>query len=276
MSLGRFVLGLIIAIVLSPPASANDETTASDGINEQLGAYLPADLVFVDQEGDSVAIGELVNKPTILSLVYHTCPSVCRPLLTELAEVLRKVDATPGEDYDIITLSFDENDSPDGSRKLKQEYLSLLDNDFPADSWTFLTGDSASIREFTGAVGFGYRRVDKDFAHPTTLIVVSGEGKICRYLMGSAPAAFRKSDSPVSRFLPADVKLALVEASAGRVAPTIAKFFKFCFSYDPEGRRFALNATRVAGASTLIGVAGLVVFISAAGRRRKREVNKNV
>ncbi len=237
---------------------------AEIGLNEHLGAVVPGDLRFVSETGDTVSLGELVDRPTILTLVYYTCPSICRPLLTEVAGTLAKlgsVDMKPGRDYRVITVSFDEFDSPAGSTRLKDEYYRQLPGAFPRDAWTFLTADSVTIARLTDSVGFGFRRNtdDPNFAHPTTVIVLSPERKITRYLVGA-------------EYLPLDIKLALIEAREGRVGATIVKFYKFCFSYDPSGEKFVLNATRVVGLSTLVGIAAIVVFV-ASGRRRKEKVH---
>lgn len=238
---------------------AGSGDVAKAGIEEQLGGYVPLDLVLVNEDGDSVKIGDLIDRPTIVSLVYYTCPSVCRPLLDEVSDMLGKlqdIDMTPGEDYRVLTISFDETDSPDGSARLKSEYYDRLPDGFPAHAWTFLTGDAESVARFTEAVGFRFRRAGKDFAHPTTLVIVSPDGKITRYMYGA-------------EYLAVDLKMAVLEARRGVVGPTIVRFLKFCFSYDPEGRRFVLNATRIVGASTLIGLLSFVVFLTAAGKRRK-------
>ncbi|HKW15378.1 MAG TPA: SCO family protein [Candidatus Krumholzibacteria bacterium] len=237
--------------------------TLKVGINEKLGAEVPGDISFVDERGDTVKLGDLVDRPTLVSLVYYTCPSVCRPLLTEVTTMLgklEKIDMQPNRDYRMITISFDNTDSPAGSARVKDEYYRGLPNGFPRDAWTFLTGDSASVAAFTNAVGFAFERNATGFAHPTTLVVLSKDRKITRYLTGS-------------EYLPLDIKMALVEAREGRIGPTIAKFYKFCFSYDPKGEKFVLNATRVVGVSTLVGVTAVVLFVSASGRRREKKVH---
>jgi protein SCO1/2 len=233
------------------------------GINEKLGAQVPADIAFVDEKGDTVKLGDLVDRPTLVSLVYYTCPSVCRPLLEEVTSMLgklEKLDMEPNRDYRMITISFDATDSPAGSARVKDEYYRNLPDGFPRDGWTFLTGDSSSVAAFTHAVGFAFKKTGGDFAHPTTLVVLSKDRTITRYLTGS-------------EYLPLDIKMALVEAREGRIGTTIVKFYKFCFSYDPQGEKFVLNATRVVGLSTLVGVAAVVVFVSASGRRREKKVH---
>jgi protein SCO1 len=230
------------------------------GLNEHLGDPVPQDLRFLAENGDTVVLRDLIDRPTLVSLVYYTCPSICRPLLEEVTSMLHKmqaVDMQPGRDYRVLTISFDETDSPVGSTRLKDEYYRKLPDGFPREAWTFLTADSATIAAFTSAVGFGFRRAENDFAHPTTLIVLSPEGRITRYLTGS-------------EYLPLDIKLALVEAREGKIGATIVKFYKFCFSYDPSGEKFVLNTTRVVGLSTLVGVAGIIVFVTASRRREKK------
>lgn len=233
------------------------------GINERLGSRVPGDLFFVNEHGDSVRLEDLVDRPTLISLVYYTCPSVCRPLLTEVTMMLgklEKIDMQPNRDYRMITISFDATDSPAGSTRIKDEYYRALPQGFPRDAWTFLTADSAGVAALTKSVGFGFKKNGKDFAHPTTLVVLSRDRKITRYLTGS-------------EYLPLDIKMALVEAREGRIGATVVKFYKFCFSYDPSGEKFVLNVTRVVGLSTFAGVAAIVGFIVVSGRRREKKVH---
>ncbi len=263
----RLLIPLLIAVLCGPAvvrASASVVPPVEVGLNEHLGDVVPRDLRFISETGDTVVLGDLIDRPTLLSLVYYTCPSICRPLLDEVAGMLAKlatVDMQPERDYRVVTISFDQFDSPAGSARLKDEYYRRLPGAFPREAWTFLTADSTTIARLTQAVGFGFKRNESDpnFAHPTTLIVLSPEGKITRYLVGA-------------EYLPLDIKLALIEAREGRIGATIVKFYKFCFSYDPSGERFVLNVTRVVGLSTLVGIAAIVVFV-AAGRRRDKRVN---
>jgi protein SCO1/2 len=250
---------LFAAPIVVDMAGADESAESVAGIEEQLGGYVPADLLLFRENGDSVRLGELIDRPTIVSLVYYTCPSVCRPLLDEVTDMLGKLagmDMKPGEDYRVLTISFDETDSPAGSARLKNEYYSRLSDGFPESAWTFLTGDEEAIARFTESVGFRFRRAGEDFAHPTTLVVLSADGKITRYLFGA-------------EYLPAELKLALLEAQRGITGPTIARFLKFCFSYDPEGQRFVLNVTRIVGISTVAGLLSFALFLTASGKRRQ-------
>jgi protein SCO1 len=261
------VMCLISAPVLAgtepeQPAVAGGPSGA--GIDEKLGEFVPGELVFLDESGDSIQLGKIIDRPTIVTLVYYNCPSVCRPLLNEVSDMLGKLldlKMTPGDDYRVITISFDEFDGPEGSARLKKEYLSMLPDGFPAEAWTFLTADAAKIQKFTESVGFEFQRTGDDFAHPTTLVMLSPKGKITRYLYGA-------------EYLPLDLKMAIYEASDGHVGPTIARMLKFCFSYDPDGRKYVLNLTRIIGTGMILSLVGFAVFLGSAGRRRKREVTQ--
>jgi protein SCO1/2 len=241
---------------LAPPDGA--------GIDEKLGQYIPADLVLVNERGDSVRLDSLIDRPTIVTLVYYTCPSVCRPLLNEVSDMLGKLlelKMKPGEDYQVVTISFDPHDGPAGSARLKKEYMNQLPDGFPGAAWTFLTADSVTIHKFTESVGFQFKRAGDMYVHPTTLVMLSPDGKITRYLYGA-------------EYLALDLKMAIYEASEGRVGPTIARMLKFCFSYDPKGRKYVLNLTRVVGTGMILSLVGFAVFLAAAGRRRAREIGE--
>jgi protein SCO1/2 len=261
------VLALAVAILFPQLVFAGVETAgvpSRAGIEEQLGGYVPGELVFVAESGDSIRLDRLVDRPTIVTLVYYSCPSVCRPLLNEVSDMLAKLlelKMEPGEDYQVVTISFDEHDGPEGSTRLKKEYMNMLPDGFPADAWTFLTADAATIKRFTESVGFGFQRAGDDFAHPTTLVMLSPEGKITRYLYGA-------------EYLPLDLKMAIYEASGGKVGPTIARMLKFCFSYDPQGRKYVLNLTRIVGSVMILSLVGFVVFLRASGRRRRGEAGR--
>ena len=255
--------GLCVVAVGSAALAKNEPDPLEIGLTEHLGETVAKDLHFVAENGDTVLLGDLIDRPTLVALVYYTCPAICRPLLIEVTDMLGKlqaVDMQPGRDYRMLTISFDETDRPADSMGLKDHSFKSLPADFPRDAWTFLTADSATIAAFTKSVGFGFKRAENDFAHPTSLIVLSPDGKITRYLTGS-------------EYLPLDIKMALIEAREGKIGATIVKFYQFCFSYDPSGKKFVLNTTRIVGLSTLAGVAGIVLFVTASNRRREKKVH---
>lgn len=246
-------------------ASSKEVKKLEVGVDEQLGAYLPLDVKFVDENGNQVVLRELFTKPTVLAFVYYECPGICSPLLMELADVVNKSDLVPGVDYNIVTISMDEFETPENARKRKDVFIRTLDKNIPPESWKFLTGDSASIRAVSDKAGFYFKREGKDFRHAGTFIFVDSKGKICRYLF---PSFSERSGFGI---LPFDFKMAILETSEGRTAPTIAKVLQFCFTYKPESRTYVLNLTRIFGVLILFFVGIFVLYI----RFKPRKVNKN-
>jgi protein SCO1/2 len=242
-----YLITILYLICFTSFISANEEQIEV-GIDEKLGATLPHDAQFVTSEGDTVLLGDLINTPVLLALVYYECPGICSPMLTELAWVANKVDLKPGSDFKVISLSFDHEETPEIAAKWKKNYLESVDNQFPADDWIFLTGDSVNIHKVTDAAGFYFKPSRDEFVHAGSIVTVSPESKISRYLFGT-------------KYNPFDVKMALLDADAGKTQPTIAKVLQFCFSYDPEGRSYTLNITRIVGSVMLLGVGIFVIFL---------------
>jgi protein SCO1/2 len=213
------------------------------GIDPRPGSPVPGELVLTDEHGRPFRLEEAFGRPVVLSLVYYRCPGICQALLSGVQEVLLGLSLVPGEDYRVVTVSFDPGDRPEDSRRTRENYLAGMGRTFPEDAWVFLTGDSAAIAELTEAVGFHYRRVGEHFVHPTALVVLSPKGRISRYLYGTT-------------YLPADLELAIREAQREKWGTAVAKVLRFCFPYDPESRRFVVSLTRVVGGAVLL-VAGL-------------------
>ncbi|MFQ5902765.1 MAG: SCO family protein [Candidatus Binatia bacterium] len=228
------------------------------GIDERLGATVPLDLTFQDEQGNPVRLRELIDKPTVLSLAYYTCPNVCPRILSSMAEMLGLLDMEAGRDFTAVTVSFDGRDNPASAREKKKNYIKAIGKPFPAEEWRFLTGDSEAIQRLTDAIGYRFQRRGDVFDHPASLIVLSDRGKIIRYLYGVT-------------YLPLDVKMALTEASAGRVGPTIRRALLFCFSYDPEGRTYVFNVLKVSATVILFFGAIFLVFLVGTSRMRKKD-----
>lgn len=227
------------------------------GVNERLGQTANLDYTFFDENGDSVRIQDLVDRPTIVSFVYYSCPSICSPLLNGLSHAVNKLKKVPGEDYNVITISVNEDELPLLARQKKSRYLQGMDIDVPENAWRWLTGNPENIKGFTNELGFGFKRVGEDFAHPAVVMMLSGEGKITRYVYGV-------------NFNQFDLQLAILEASEGKVGPAIAKVMKFCFSYDPEGRKYVFNFMRIMGSMVLLCAAIFVMFLVITGRKNKK------
>ncbi|WP_321280291.1 SCO family protein [Marinifilum fragile] len=216
------------------------------GIIEHLGEYIPEDIMITNEAGQLVNLKKQIDKPTALIFVYFRCPGICSPLMDGLAEVIEKSDLELSKDYQVITISFDPNESIDLAIKKKNNYKSLVKGKNTEEGWKFFTADSINIAKATQSMGFRYKKTGNDYTHAATVIVLSPEGKITRYLNGTY-------------FLPFEFKLAMLEASKGQAGPTINKILQYCYSYDPVGQAYVLNITKITG--TIILVMGLIIFL---------------
>jgi protein SCO1/2 len=243
---------LIIFLVFVSVSLANDSIEI--GVDEKLGNNIPLDITFNDENGNAVTLRELIDGPTVLALVYYDCPGICNPLMFELANVMNKSDLEPGYDYKVVAISIDEFETPEKAASKKNEMLSGFDKEVPPDSWRFLTGSKENIKKVTSSAGFYFKREGNELRHAGTLIFVDTDGKICRYLF---PGYTEKHGYGI---LPFDFKMAVIETSESKVTPTVARFLRFCFSYDPEGQKYALNFTRIFGVAILL-FAGIFILI---------------
>jgi protein SCO1/2 len=230
------------------------------GIDEKLGETIPLQSSFITSDNDTIQLKDIIDRPVLLALVYYECPGICSPMLNELTWTIDKIQLEPGDDFKIITISFDPKEGPETAAKWKRNYLSTIKRSIDKDDWYFLTGNSENIKKVTDAVGFYYKESSDDqYIHAGSIISISPEGKISRYLFGTS-------------FNPFDVKMALLDAKAGKSSPTISKVLQFCFSYDPEGRQYTLNITRIVGAVMLIGVG--IFFAVVVLKKKKSKVEK--
>ncbi|MCA0445982.1 MAG: SCO family protein [Bacteroidetes bacterium] len=259
-----FGLILLFAGVTSLQASTltpKDTTQLQIGITEKTGQFLPDDAVFVNEYGDSVNLRSLVNKPTVIAFVYFDCPGICSPLLDGVSRVVGKSNMEIGKDYQVITISIDSLDTPEKALQKKQNFAEKTQKPGIKDGWHFLTGTNSNIHKVTNAVGFGYRRQGKDFVHSAAIIVVSPHAKVTRYLFGTY-------------FLPFDLKMAVVEADAEQTGPTINKVLSFCFNYDPAGRKYVMNITRITGTLIFSLVAVMFLVLMFKPKKKKEEGSK--
>ncbi len=238
-----------------------ESTDPEIGIVEKLDDILPADLQLINHRGEKVLLGDLVDKPTVISFVYYRCPGICSPLMNGLAEVIDKTDLKIGKDYQVFTISFDPREGTDLASHKHKNYLNLITAPGADTAWTFFTADSATIKRFTRAVGFNYKPAGNDFVHAAAIIIISPDRKITRYLNGTY-------------FQPFEFKLALLEGSKGQSGPTINRVLQYCYSYDPQGKQYVLNITRVMG--ILISLLAVAVFLWLSVRplfRKKQQIS---
>jgi len=240
---------------------AQEPDTTEVGITEHLGKKIPYDMKFVNDKFDTVTLKQLVNKPTIFSFVYFDCPGLCSPLLEGVGDVINKSDLVLGKDYQVITISFNFRDTPEKAKKKKEKFTKRYSKD-KSDGWIFLTADSATIFKTTSAFGYRIKAQGLDFIHPSAIVVVSPEGMITRYLYGIS-------------FLPFDVKMAIIEANKEQARPTIQKVLLFCFGYDAEGKRYALEVTKIAGTVIIFFAVILLVTLIVRSRKKKTKIAHN-
>jgi protein SCO1/2 len=254
------VASAILTLLLScAGATAHDinPNAAGVGVDEKLGSYVPLEARFVDESGRHVRLGDLIATPTVLTLQYYRCRNSCGLLLTGIAQLVAQLPGA-GRDYRVITVSINERETAADAKEAKRLAMEEIGSPFPEDGWRFLTGDAQSIDSLADAVGYRFIRVGPDdFDHPLGLVIVSPKGMIVRYISGTD-------------FLPMDLKMSFLEASQGRIRPTIAKFLRFCFSYDPQSHKFAFNTLKVSAIFVFLIAGGFAAYLIVSGNRKRR------
>lgn len=234
------------------------------GVAQHLNQQLPLDAAFVDESGKPVKLGDYFGKhPALLSLVYYTCPMLCSEELDGITSSLEMVKLTPGKDFDVVVISIDPSDTPEQAAKSKALYVKRYGRPETAAGWHFLTGQRPAIDAVTNAVGFGYVRVPgpdgklSQFAHASSIELVTPEGKLAQYYLGV-------------EYSPKDILLGLIDASGNKIGSPVANILTYCYHYDPQTNRHSLIVARVVQLGGMITVAGLGGFIFLMFRRDVR------
>lgn len=252
------------------PASAQDRTEPVPdalkraGVEEKLDAPLPLQLPFKDDAGRDVTLGTYFREghPVLLTLNYYRCPMLCNLELNGLVEGLKGLGWTPGDEFEIVTVSIDPREGPTIARAKKQTYLEDYGKPGADRGWHFLTGSAASIDALAKAVGFSYEYdADQDqYAHPAVVMLASPEGRLTRYLYGI-------------EFPTSSLKLALVEASKGKIGSAIDRIVLYCYHYDATAGRYSLAAVklmRVGAVVTILVLAGVVTGLKIQESKRRK------
>jgi protein SCO1/2 len=262
----RIVRRLLVLLLLLSPCQAGAHSDAGPmdkaagetvGVTEHLGAKIPLDLTFRDEAGKPVKLAGLITGPTVILPVFYRCTNVCSVLQTRMAAALQKLELSPVAEYRVISVSFDERETPEMAARSRQTYLSAIRKPFPDEGWRFLTGDSVAIRRLFNSVGFTFQRQGADFIHPVVSIMVAGDGTIVRYLYGVT-------------VLPKDLALAITEARSGVAGASIRKVMDFCFSYDPVGKTYVFNLLRISATTVILAAGAFLAFLLLTGRKRRR------
>ena len=225
------------------------------GVSQHLNQQLPLDASFVDESGKTVKLGDYFGKhPAILSLVYYTCPMLCSEELDGLTSSLEMVKLNPGKDFDVVIISIDPSDTPEQAAKSKALYVKRYGRPETAAGWHFLTGQRPAIDAVTNAVGFGYVRVPgpdgklSQFAHASSIEIVTTEGKLAQYYLGV-------------EYSPKHMLLGLIDASGNKIGSPVANILTYCYHYDPQTNKHSLIIARVVQLGGMITVAGLGGFM---------------
>jgi len=235
-------------------------------LDEQLGKFIDFSASFVDENNQPVDLKTIFDKPVLLLPVYFMCTSVCNFLQAELANVLNLVGQTPGKDFNIITVSFADDEDAGHAKTSKRNYANLLKREVPRESilknWYYLTSDNENILKLTDSIGYYFLKKKEHFyIHPSAMVVLAKDGKIIRYLYGPA-------------FLPFDVGMALSEADAGEPGISIKRgVLSFCFDYDAENKTYVFKMFRITGTAILILLVGFVLFLVVPSKRRRKKTN---
>jgi protein SCO1/2 len=238
------------------------------GIAQNLNGQVPLSLTFTDDAGKQVELANYFGKrPAILALVYYQCPMLCSEELNGLTGALQMVDEVPGKDFDVIVVSIDPSEGTDLAAAKKRSYVKRYGHPETASGWHFLTGTQPNIDALTKAVGFGYVKIPgpdgklTQFAHASSIQIVTPEGKLAQYYMGV-------------EYSPKDLRLGLAEASAHRIGSPVDNILTYCYHYDPQTNKHALIVARIVQLGGLLTVCLLGGFMLVMLRRDSQESHK--
>jgi len=285
----RFCAAVVLCLVTALPAVATvynsrnpentenvanpwtEDVTANVGIVEKVNSPVPADLSLIDENGKPVKLGSFFEegRPVVMNLGYSRCPSICPAMRMQLVNTLADTDLTLGDDFIVLNISIDPEESHEVSASMRAGTLKDLEEKGVAaseDGWRFLTADQDTIEALTDAIGYRYLYIkpQNEYGHPGVLVLADGEGVIRRYLSGTAYSG-------------RTLKLSIVETSQGKVGSLFDQAFVTCFVWDAEANNYTATATFImtlGGGVTIVFVIGLVLA-GFAYEKRKRELNDN-
>lgn len=250
-----------VSLGQAQPASQRPPVLRDVGIDQLLNNPVPLDLEFTDETGRTVKLAEYFkDKPVVLSLVYYDCPQLCTQVLTGLLGTLKTLPMTPGREFINLTVSFDPKETPALAAAKRTEYLNRYNRPGAESGWHFLTGSEASIQALTKAVGFRFvwDPVTKQYAHASGIMVLTPEGRVSRYFYGI-------------EYAPRDVRLAVVDASGGKIGSLADQIILYCYQYDPDRGTYSLvlmRIMRIFAGLTIFTLAGLILFL----RRKSKQI----
>ena len=236
-------------------------------IDQKLDQQLPLDLVFRNEQGESVKLGQYFGrKPVVLAFVYYDCPMLCTQVLNGMVSSFRVLPFQAGKEFDVVTVSFDPRETSALAAAKKKIYVNYLPEKMRAEAangWHFLTGDQESITKLTDAAGFHYRydEATKQFAHASAIMVTTPQGKLSRYFYGI-------------EYAPRDLRLGLIESSENKIGSPVDQLLLYCYHYDPATGKYGaaiMRVMRVAGVLTVLGIVAMMLLL-----KTRREVSTQI
>lgn len=224
------------------------------GYQQRIGSQIPLDATFTDETGKTVPLHTYFGKvPVVLILAYYRCPMLCSQVMSGATAAFKKVGFQIGEQFNVLTVSFDPRDTPDVAAKSKQTYMQQYGDPKAVAGWHFLTGKEPQIKELTDAVGFHYNYDPKTgtFAHAAGLLVLTPDGKAAQYFYGVG-------------FVDRDLRLALVQSSQNKLGSIADQILLFCCTYDPGTGAYQTIISRVlklAAAITILAIGLGLLFL---------------
>jgi protein SCO1/2 len=246
---------LAAASAVSMAAAEMPKVLQGVGFDQRLNAQVPLDLTFTDDTGKQVRLGDYFGKkPVILVLAYYQCPRLCTLVLNGLVQGMLEMPFSAGDEFQVVTVSFDPRETPELAASKKETYLLRYGRPGAAAGWHFLTGDQRNIDRLTKAVGFRYRydEAHKQFIHASGITVLTPEGKISRYFYDV-------------RYTGRDLRLGLVEASQNKIGSPVDQILLYCFHYDPTLGKYSASVmtfVRIGGVLTMLAIGAFVWFLS--------------
>jgi protein SCO1/2 len=241
-------------------SSALPQALREIGFDQNIDQRVPLDTTFRDEAGATVRLGDYFGKkPVVMVFAYYDCPMLCTQVINGLSSALGVMSLNPGQDFEIVTVSFNPHDTPASATAKKAVYLERYKRPGAAEGWHFLTGDEPQIDRLTKAAGFRYAwdAETKQYAHPSGVIVLTPDGRLSKYLFGIEYGA-------------RDLRLGIVEASAGKIGTPVDALLLYCYHYDPMTGRYGLvimRAIRIAGAATVLAIGAFIVVMVRRERR---------
>ena len=264
------LFGLNAGIVSAQAVQDNIDALNRIDVVERLGAKVDPNLRFVNDAGNAVRLGEFFNedKPILLTLGYYECPMLCNLVFNGLTAGVEQLRWRTGEQFQMITVSIDPGETVDLAAAKKKNYLAGMSSIKDNTAWQFLIAEESQSKALADAVGFKYYYDESqdEYAHPAVAIILTPDGTISRYLYG---IEFKKQD----------LRLALLEASEGKIGNTIDRLILYCFHYDPDAKGyvvFASNVMRLGGAATAVILAVFLGTLWARERLGKKKVKKGL